>query len=117
MTSKFVPPLLDAISYTVEWGAATDNSGSVRYRLFIDEDELAETSNTSYTNPLSLQLEPDKDYRFRVEAFDDSGNTKPCGSVKLSDNEDPVMGPVECEVVSSTAGRLSRWVKRSNMAA
>ncbi|MFI5622313.1 fibronectin type III domain-containing protein [Nocardioides sp. NPDC051685] len=98
--------LVTLISYEVSWGAATDDSGSVEYRVYVDGDRVATTSDTSYRSG-GLELDPTKEYRLSVEAVDPSGNTAKCGRVKLTDNEAPVMGPVGCEVISSTELKLT----------
>lgn len=98
--------LVTLISYEVSWGAASDDSGSVEYRVYVDDERVATTSNTSYRSG-GLELDPTKEYRLSVEAVDPSGNTAKCGRVKLTDNVDPVMGEVGCEVLSNTEVRLT----------
>ena len=98
--------LAKILNYQVSWGAASDDSGSVEYRIVIDGEQVDTTSQTSYGSG-DIALDPTKEYRLSIEAVDPSGNDAKCGGVKLTDNEAPDMGPVECEVISSTEVKLT----------
>jgi exo-poly-alpha-galacturonosidase len=66
---------VDGKSVTLTWDAATDNKGVAGYTIFRDGEKLdtgyTTTKNTSYT---VTGLTPAKQYKFKVEATDTTGN-------------------------------------------
>ncbi|MBP8818927.1 MAG: S-layer homology domain-containing protein [Syntrophomonadaceae bacterium] len=62
---------------TLEWTAATDNCGVAGYQVYQDEN-LIETVKDAATYNVT-GLEPTTEYSFKVEAFDEAGNTSSNG--------------------------------------
>lgn len=58
-------------SITFSFDAATDNKGIKEYKIFRDGEEVATTSNTSYTDK---ELQSDSAYKYTVQAVDFAGN-------------------------------------------
>lgn len=54
------------------WEASTDDTGVAGYYVYRDGDQIADVSNTSYSD---TGLKPDTEYTYRVAAYDEAGNT------------------------------------------
>ncbi|MDI4645970.1 OmpL47-type beta-barrel domain-containing protein [Cohnella hashimotonis] len=61
----------------LSWSAATDDTGVVRYHIYLDQAEIASVTGTVYQ---IADLASDTNYRFEIEAEDGAGNR----SVKLA---------------------------------
>jgi len=79
-------------SISVSWAASTDNVGVTGYDVFLDGSKKASVTGTSAT---INGLTPDTEYKVKVQARDDAGNTSAFSGVltirtKPSGQEQPV---------------------------
>ena len=64
----------------LEWLPSTDNLGVAGYKVFRNEVEIAETTDTKFTDS---GLTPHTDYSYLVIAFDAAGNTSLASNIRV----------------------------------
>lgn len=99
---------------TLNWGASTDDSGSVSYQLF-----YSIVTDTNWTNATRIDTSeitrdltlPSNGYKFRVRAIDPTGNTSAYSNIaliKIGDTEPPTI-PQEFGALVSVNSATLIW--------
>ncbi len=92
-TNLIVNGAVQSNSISIIWGASDDNVAVAGYRIFRDGNQLAETTQTGYTDNT---VSESRRYQYQVVAFDTSQNTASAtltvntpASTPATDNEPP----------------------------